>query len=102
MTNAPIPKWARRNARIMRGQPPASLWFSIFWLAWVLGAVGVELAALASGTPGASLSENVWRYITGNAYPAVIPKSAAWVGRAVIAAFLIWLIPHLTLGWWST
>lgn len=76
--------------------------YAIFWVAWALAGIGVELWALfRSYRAGGTLSQVVRRWVTGQSRPAVIPASAAWAGRIIILAFFAWLGPHLAFGWWG-
>lgn len=74
--------------------------FTWFWLGWASLGVGVELYAFFSDAERGTLSANVWHYITK-------PKSetgaavVVWAGRVGVASFLVWLLGHLTFGWWS-
>lgn len=75
------------------------------WTWWwlTLGAVvlGTELVALARTQRGDTLSEQVWAWL--HVTPGKTPASAALVRfpTYVVAAFLLWLLLHFTLGWFA-
>lgn len=74
---------------------PAYTWV---WVALGAAALVVELAALFSPRAGGTLSENVWYLLKVN---DPRPSSAVWVGRGVVAVFLVWLVPHFLFGWFT-
>lgn len=74
--------------------------FSIFWLVWVVAAVVVELVAVRRKQSGDTLSENEWA-VTGVKGDRLLPAWLAWPLRVIVAGFLVWLIPHFTLGIWG-
>lgn len=71
-----------------------------FWLAWFGAFVFMEGNALANHTNGDTLSETVWRWLRIGS--ARNPGTVAWTWRSfVLAAFLVWLVPHLMFGWFA-
>lgn len=77
-----------------------SAW-SWVWLSWASAGVVAELVALARTQRGDTLSEQVWAYL--HVTPGHTPLSAALVRfpTYMLAVFLLWLVPHFTLGWWA-
>lgn len=74
------------------------LW-TLGWLIWLAAFLALEVPALASRTPGASLSEHVWHWFR------VLdrrPTKTTWVLRGLLLAFLGWLFLHLGFGWLTT
>lgn len=77
------------------------IFFTSFWLIWAVAGIAVELVAVLDKKPGDTLSEHVWKWLTGQVFkPMAIPAWLAWVFRVVLAAFFIWLGPHFVLGIW--
>lgn len=73
--------------------------FTWIWVALGTAALVTELVALFSPKAGGTLSEHVWKVLrVGDPRPS----SAVWVGRAALLIFLVWLIPHFELGWFTT
>lgn len=100
MSAGPPRSAQRRAARTARGQPGSLLAYSVFWVAWVLAGVGVEIAAVVTRTPGAPLSNHVWDWITMRNDAGTVPKSARWCARILILGFFAWLGPHLAWHIW--
>jgi hypothetical protein len=75
--------------------------WTVTWLAWIAFGVVAELVALVRTQRGDTLSEQVWAYL--KVTPGRTPLSAALVRfpTYVLAVFLLWLVPHFTLGWWA-
>lgn len=66
----------------------------------MLGTVALvtELVALFGKKPGGTLSEHIWKVLrVGDPRPT----SAVWVGRGVLGLFLVWLLFHFELGWFT-
>jgi hypothetical protein len=73
--------------------------FTWIWVFLGTAALLTELAALFSKPAGGTLSEHVWTVLrVGDQRPS----SAVWAGRIALAAFLLWLLPHFGLGWFTT
>lgn len=71
--------------------------WTIAWLVWIAAFGVVEGLALANRTPGDTLSEHVWKWfgVRGR-------NGGGWTWkRYALLAFLVWLLGHLTLGWWA-
>lgn len=72
--------------------------FTWIWVAIGTAALVTEFVALLGKKPGGTLSEHVWKVLkVGDARPT----SAVWVGRGVVAVFLMWLLFHFELGWFT-
>lgn len=56
-------------------------WFRWFWIAWAVSGIVIELVALISRQPGATLSEQVWA-IRGSGF------------FSLIIFFLLWMAYH--------
>ena len=74
--------------------------YTVFWAAWILGGLGVELRALFNQKPGDTLSEQFWAYLTGQRHHKLTP-AWAWTFRIIVIAGATWLGPHLAFGLWS-
>lgn len=72
--------------------------FTWIWVALGTAALVTELVALFNKENGDTLSEHVWKVLkVGDPRPT----SAVWVGRGVLAVFLLWLLFHFELGWFT-
>lgn len=72
--------------------------FTWIWVVLGTAALITEFVALFSKKPGGTLSEHVWKVLkVGDARPT----SAVWVGRGVLAVFLVWLLFHFEFGWFT-
>lgn len=77
-------------------------WFYVLWGFWVACGISLELFAVFSHAAGGTLSEVTWKWVTGRIFKDhSIPMWLAWVNRVVLAAFFVWLAPHLIFGIWS-
>lgn len=72
--------------------------FTWIWVALGAAALVVELVALFSKPAGGTLSEHMWNLLK---VQDPRPSSAVWVGRGLVALFLLWLIPHFLFGWFT-
>jgi hypothetical protein len=72
--------------------------FTLIWV--VLGAAAfiTEMVALFSKPEGGTLSDHMWKLLR---VEDSRPTAAVWIGRGLVAIFLMWLIPHFTLGWFT-
>lgn len=73
--------------------------WTIAWLVWGGGFVVVEGAALLTRAPDSTLSQHIWRWFR---VKDPRPTARTWVLRAGLAAFLVWLLIHLTFGVWPS
>lgn len=72
--------------------------FTWIWVALGTAALVTELIALLSKREGGTLSEHVWKILrVGDKRPT----SAVWAGRVLLGVFLLWLLPHLELAWFT-
>lgn len=70
-------------------------WYLLGYVAGAAVIAAVELVALLNRRPGDTLSEHVWRWIgLGRRWTVTF-----MLRRAVLAAFLGWLLLHLITGW---
>jgi hypothetical protein len=74
------------------------VWYTAGWLAWLGFFLLLEGKALAGRTPGATLSEHVWAWFRVRD-PRPTPLVVA--GRLLLGVFLVWLLGHLAMGWWT-
>jgi hypothetical protein len=75
--------------------------FTILWIIWAVFGIGLELLTVFNHEQGDTLSETIWKWVTGQFYKdRSIPVWFAWMNRIILAAFFIWLAPHLILGIW--
>lgn len=72
--------------------------FTALWIVWGLMFLGVEGVALFNKQAGDTLSEHVWGWLR---VKDVRPTGPTVALRVVLAGFLVWLLGHLTMGWWS-
>lgn len=72
-------------------------WWTALWT--ILAALGacLEIIALRSPAKGDTLSETVWRYVTGRGHSS-IPAPLAIAGRIAVLGFLGWLAAHFAFG----
>jgi hypothetical protein len=69
-----------------------SFW-TLAWIFWLLFFAAIEGAALLRKGPDDTLSEHVWKWFQ------IRNKPRAWTWRrAVLAAFLVWLLVHMVAG----
>jgi hypothetical protein len=65
--------------------------YAIGWITWIALFLGLELSALFTGHSRYTLSDYVWR---------LEEISAGWTFlRYFVAVFCLWLMLHLTFGW---
>lgn len=75
-------------------------WWPWFWgILFLIGLTG-EIIALANNKSGDTLSENTWLWT--QPHDGFKANVMAWIGRIVIGGFLVWLVFHMTAGWWTT
>lgn len=73
-------------------------WWTVAWLLWLAFFVLVEGRALASRTPNSTFSEHVWAWFrVRDRRPTVLVVAA----RVVLGVFLLWLLLHLSFGWFT-
>jgi hypothetical protein len=68
------------------------------WALWISAFVVLEGIGLWDGRKGGTLSELTWatfRVLDRRPTPLV------WVLRGVLLVFLVWLLGHLGMGWWT-
>ena len=68
------------------------------WIAWILTFIVLEGIGLFDGRPGGTLSELTWRTFRVRDRR---PTALVWTLRAVLLGFLVWLVGHLGMGWWT-
>lgn len=73
-------------------------WYTIGWIAWLGIFAALEGTALANHTDGDTLSENVWIWFHV-LEPHPTPLHIA--GRVALALFLLWLLFHMVMGWFT-
>jgi hypothetical protein len=73
-------------------------WYTIGWIAWLGIFAALESTALANHADGDTLSENVWAWFHV-LEPHPTPLHIA--GRGVLALFLLWLLFHMVMGWFT-
>ena len=73
-----------------------SIW-TVLWLAWGAAFLAIELPAAFNRRPGDTLSEHVWAWFHVHDRR---PTALTWTLRAVLLAFLAWLLVHLAFGIW--
>lgn len=71
------------------------------WCAWAAMFLGVEIPAIVNHIQGDTLSEQVWHYLT-HPQQGLHATVGTWLGRAGVAALLVWLIGHFCFGIWTT
>jgi hypothetical protein len=68
------------------------------WILWILWFCTQEGVALVNPEPDDTLSEHVWRWLrVGDKRSTPITVA----GRVVLGLGIVWLLGHLTMGWWS-
>lgn len=72
--------------------------YTIAWIGWLAAFAALEGAALIRRRPGLTFSENVWAWFHVR---DPRPTGQTWALRAVLLAFLGWLLLHLGFGWLS-
>ena len=66
--------------------------YTAMWIAWILGFLAIEYAAIKDKRQGDTLSEHVWKVI-GTKHKG--PKTALmWTARVGLGVLFAWLIPH--------
>lgn len=71
--------------------------YTILWVVWILGFLGIEAAALFNKKRGDTLSEHVWALI-GNTKRGYPKTKTHKVARGALAALLAWLGFHFFGG----
>ena len=67
--------------------------WTVAWLLWLAMFAAVEGAALINKDRGDTLSEHIWAWFK------IREKPRQWTWRrAVLAAFLTWLLVHMVAG----
>ena len=65
--------------------------YGALWLGWVAYFLAVEFTAIGTGHDNYTLSDFVWRLEEIN---------RTWTAlRFALAAFCLWLLLHISLGW---
>lgn len=72
--------------------------WTLAWCGWFAGFLLIEGWALFNRTEGDTLSEHVWRWWRVH---DPRPTLAVKLARIPLALFLLWLLLHLTLGWFT-
>lgn len=65
------------------------------WIVWILAFFAIEGFALRNNKVGDTLSENIREWI-GTNNPS--RTWAMWIARIIVAAGLVWALPHLLTG----
>jgi hypothetical protein len=73
-------------------------WYTVCWLAWGGAFLLIEGRALVSKTPGATLSDHVWGWFRVR---DPRPTKAVVGARVGLGVFLLWLLLHMTMGWFT-
>ena len=73
--------------------------WTVLWLLWGAAFALIEGAALLNKDENATLSAHIWAWFRVRDRR---PTRITWVLRAVLYAFLGWLVIHLTLGVWPS
>jgi hypothetical protein len=76
---------------------PLTLWTAA-WMFWIFWFLAIESAALIRKKPGDTFSEHVWAWFKVKDYR---PTKLVVAGRIGLGLFLVWLLGHLTMGWWT-
>ena len=72
--------------------------FDIFWSAFVVLGMSVEVVALASPARGDTASEHVWKWLRVRDARPTVPFVAL---RVLVAIACAWLSFHFSMGWLS-
>jgi hypothetical protein len=72
--------------------------FDVFWTAFVVLGLSVELVALVSPERGDTASEHVWKWLRVR---DARPTAPFIVLRVLTAIACVWLAPHFSMGWLS-
>lgn len=72
--------------------------FTWIWVALGAAAFVTEMVALFNRKDGDTLSEQMWKLLR---VEDARPSTAVWVGRGLVALFLLWLVPHFLFGWFT-
>jgi hypothetical protein len=69
--------------------------YTMLWIAWILGFLGIEYAAMKNKRRGDTLTEHVWATIGTKTKGKT---AAMWIARIGLGGLLLWLIPHFFTG----
>jgi len=72
--------------------------YTIAWLSWLAAFGVIEGIALVRKTPGATLSEHVWRWFATQSGQNRPSTPLIWARRMTLVAFLAWLSVHFVSG----
>ena len=71
--------------------------YTLGWILWILGFLGLEYFAIRDKRKGDTLSEHVWATIGTKTKKKTV---AMWAFRLGLGGLFVWLIPHFfTAGW---
>lgn len=73
-------------------------WYTSAWIVWGALFALIEGLALVRRIPGATLSEHVWSWLRVR---DARPTGATVTMRVLLGVVLVWLVGHLTMGWWT-
>ena len=73
-------------------------WYTVAWLLWLVALGVLEGSALFNSITGDTLSEHTWAW-----FHVLDADAGPWwvLARVGLGAFLLWLVVHLTLGWFT-
>lgn len=74
------------------------LFFTVSWAVLALFGVSLEIAALRRKRPEDTLSEHVWRVFRVREDKQT---PLTYVGRFILAVFMVWLTGHFVFGIWG-
>lgn len=69
--------------------------YTLGWILWVVGFLGLEYAAIKDRRQGDTLSEHVWATIGTK---TKTKTGIMWVFRVGLGVLVAWLIPHFFTG----
>jgi len=72
-----------------------------FWIAFTAVGIGAELIALLRHPRGDTASEQVWGWLHVTPGKTTIRTAIMSWRTFAVAAVLLWLLFHFTLGWWT-
>ena len=69
--------------------------YTVGWILWIIGFLGLEYAAIKDKRKGDTLSEHVWATIGTK---TKTKTALMWAARIGLAGLIAWLIPHFFTG----
>ncbi len=69
--------------------------YTLGWILWVVGFLGLEYAAIKDRRKGDTLSEHVWATIGTK---TATKTTVMWVFRIGLGGLIAWMIPHFFTG----